>query len=119
MLYGFTPEMMEAYSQGTSWGDAAKEAKEKKEQAAADAKKEPQEKLADAFKSCKQEGDKMPRKLLGIVDRETGKLTDQFTILEGHEEEVSRIVMTAFIAGLDIELRERGLLDDEEDNEES
>jgi len=118
MFFGLTQEMMEAYSRGDSWGDPAKEAKEKKEQAEADAKKSPEEKLTEAFKSCKDAGNKLPRRLLGIVDRETGKLTDQYTQLEGHEEEVSAIVMKAFREGLDIELKERGLIADEEDNEE-
>ena len=111
MFPGITQEMLAAYSRGESWGDASKEAKEKAEQAEADAKKTNKEKLADAFRAVREEGNKLPRRLLGIVDRETGKLTDQFTILAGHEEEVSAIVMDAFRKGLDKEYKERGLDD--------
>lgn len=106
--------MMEAYSRGEVWGDASKEKKEKAEQAEADAKKTPEEKLADAFRSAREAGNMLPRRLLGIVDRETGKLTDQFTVLEGHEEEVSNIVMDAFREGLDKEFEQRGMMDDDE-----
>ncbi len=102
--------MMAAHHAGAQ---PAKEAKEKKaKQAAADAKRTPEEKLADGFKACKEAGNKLPKRLLGIVDRETGKLTDMYTVLEGHEKEVSKLVMDEFIEQLDIELRRRGLLDD-------
>ena len=100
--------MLESYAMGE--GDRAKEAKEKAEKAEADAKKTPEEKLADGFKSCREAGNKLPKRLLGIVDREIGKLTDQFTVLEGHEEEVSNIVMESFREGLDKEFQERGLI---------
>lgn len=114
MFFGISQEMMEAYSQGESWEDRNKEAKEKREQAAADAQKTDEEKFTDALASSKEAGSKLARRLLGIVDRETGKLTDQYTVLEGHEEEVSHIVMEAFRENLDNEFRERGLIDDEE-----
>jgi hypothetical protein len=46
-------------------------------------------------------------------------MTDQFTIMEGHEEEVSKIIMDSFLTQLDIELEERGLIVYEEEDEES
>lgn len=105
--------MIEAYGRGEV--PATKEATEKAEQVAADAKKSPEEKLQDGFRSCKEAGRKLPKRLLGVVDRETGKMTDQFTVMEGHEAEVSRIIMDSFLDQLDIELRERGLIEDDED----
>ncbi|KKN88838.1 hypothetical protein LCGC14_0244450 [marine sediment metagenome] len=110
---GVTPEMLAAMQRGTYVSPASKEAKEKAEQVAADAKKTPDEKLRDGFRSCKEAGKKLPRRLLGIVDRETGKMTDQYTVMEGHEKEVSKIIMDAFLEQLDIELLERGLIVDE------
>jgi hypothetical protein len=111
--FGLSAEEMAAMSNGTYVAPATKEAKEKAEQVAADAKKSDEEKLEDGFRSCREAGKKLPKRLLGIVDRETGKLTDQFTILEDHAEKVSEIVMEEFLNQLDIELGERGLLDDE------
>ena len=93
----------------------SKEAREEREQEAANALKTDEEKLADAFRSCEEAGKKLPRRLMGQVDRETGKLTDQFTILEGHEDEVDKIVMDTFLDELDNELEGRGLIFFEED----
>jgi hypothetical protein len=115
--FGLSAEAMAAMQNGTYEAPVSKEAKEKAEQADADSKKSPDQLLRDAFYACKEAGRKLPHRLLGIVDRETGKMTDQFTIMEGHEAEVSRIIMDAFLEHLDIELRERGLIEDEEDNE--
>jgi hypothetical protein len=113
---GITPEMVAAMTQqGDSPYPCSKEAKEKAEQVAADAKKTPEEKLRDGLRSCKEAGKKLPRRLLGIVDRETGKMTDQYTVMEGHEKEVSKIIMDAFLEQLDIELQERGLIVDDEE----
>lgn len=122
MFYMITQEQIDAISRGESpSASLAKEAKEKSEQEEADAKKSTDERLQDAFRSCKEAGMKLPRRLLGIVDRETGKMTDQFTVMEGHEEEVSKIIMDAFIEQLDIELMDRGLImyeDEDEDKED-
>lgn len=120
MWFGMTQEMVEAYQRGETPAEHVnKELKEKQEQAAADAKKTPEERLQDAFRACKEAGHKLPRRLLGIVDRETGKMVDQFEALDGHEEEVSRIIMDSFLAQLDNELQERGLIEiiEEEDDE--
>jgi hypothetical protein len=117
--FGLSAEDMAAMANGTYVAPVSQEAKEKAEQAAADSKKSPEQLLRDAFYACKEAGRKLPRRLLGIVDRETGKMTDQFTIMEGHEAEVSRIIMDSFLDQLDIELKERGLLTDEEDDEQS
>lgn len=111
---GITPEMMASMQRGTYVSPASEEAKEKAAQAASDAKKTPDERLRDGFRSCKEAGKKLPRRLLGIVDRETGKMTDQYTVMEGHEKEVSKIIMDAFLEQLDIELMKRGLIADEE-----
>ena len=112
MYWGITPEMLAGMVGGNAT-PASKEAKEKSEQKAADAKKSPDEKLQDGFRSCKAAGKRLPLRLLGIVDRETGKMTDQYTVMEGHEKEVSKIIMDAFLEQLDIELRGRGLIVDE------
>lgn len=122
--FGISAEQLQAMARGETSipNSVSQEAKEKSEQKAADAKKSTEELLRDAFYSCKEAGKKLPRRLLGIVDRETGKMTDQFTVMEGHEEEVSKIIMDSFLEQLDIELQERGLIadeEDEEDNEES
>jgi len=114
--FGITAAQLEEYQRGIP---SETDAKEKAEQKAADAEKTPDQKLLDGLFSCKEAGKKLPRRLLGIVDRETGKMTDQFTALEGHEEEVSKIIMDEFLKQLDIELLERGLIEYEEDNEES
>jgi hypothetical protein len=88
----------------------SREDKEKREQKAADALKSEEEQLVDAFRSCKEAGKKLPRRILGQVDRETGKLTDQYTVLEGREAEVEKIVMDTFLEELDNELEGRGLI---------
>jgi len=102
--------MLEAMHNGENPYTASKEEQEKAAQEAADALKTDEEKLADGFRACKEAGNKLPKRLLGIVDRETGKMTDQFTILEDHKEEVSKIIMEEFLDQLDIELQERGLV---------
>lgn len=114
MFYGISQEQIDAITLGSP-SSKAKEAKERSEQEESDAQKSTDERLQDAFRSCKEAGMKLPRRLLGIVDRETGKMTDQYTVMEGHEEEVSKIIMDAFIEQLDIELQERGLIEYEED----
>lgn len=118
--FGMTQAQLEAYQRGeTPPEHQSKDQKEKAEQAAADAKKTPEERLQDGFRACKEAGRKLPKRILGIVDRETGKMTDQFTVMEGHEEEVSRIIMASFLEHLDKELKERGLLSDEEEDEQT
>ncbi len=117
--FGLSAEDMAAMANGTYTAPQSKEAKEKAEQVAADSKKTPEELLRDGFYACKEAGRKLPHRLLGIVDRETGKMTDQFTVMEGHEAEVSRIIMDSFLEHLDIELQERGLIEIlEEDDDE-
>lgn len=113
-MFGISPEQMAAYAADTQ-AQYAQDAKDKAAHAASEAKKSPEEKLADAFRSCREAGKKLPNRLLGIVDRETGKLTDQFTILEDHADEVAEIVMEEFLEHLDIALRERSLLNDEDE----
>lgn len=117
--FGLSATDMAAMADGTYVAPASKEAKEKAEQVAADSKKSPEERLQDGFRACKEAGHKLPRRLLGQVDRETGKMTDQFTQLEGHEAEVSRIIMDSFLAQLDNELQERGLIEIEEEDDGS
>lgn len=116
--FGLSQEDMAAMQEGTYVHPQTKEAKEKAEQAAADDAKSLEEKLADGFRSCKEAGRKLPKRLLGIVDRETGKMTDQFTALEGHETEVSNIIMNSFLDQLDNELQERGLIEVIEEEDE-
>ena len=113
--FGLSEADIAALEAGTYVAPGTQDAKEKAEQDAADAKKTSEERLADGFRSCVEAGHKLPKRLLGIVDRETGKMTDQFTVLEGHKEEVSRIIMDSFLTQLDIELKERGLIIEEED----
>jgi hypothetical protein len=43
-----------------------------------------------------------------MLDREMSKLADQYSILDGHEEEVVQIVTKNFLGELDIAMRERG-----------
>lgn len=116
-LFGISPEVLEAMQNGENPYPPSKEAQEKAAQERADALKTDEEKLADGFRHCKEAGKKLPKRLLGIVDRETGKMTDQYTILEGHETEVSKIIMDEFLDQLDIELRARGLVETEEEDE--
>jgi hypothetical protein len=116
--FGLSATDMAAMANGTYEAPASQEAKEKAEQVAADAKKSPEELLQDGFRACKEAGHKLPKRLLGQVDRETGKMTDQFTQLEGHEAEVSKIIMDSFLAQLDNELQERGLIEPIEEEDE-
>ena len=112
--FGLTPEMLAAMSGQTSRkSEAAEKAEEAKAKKAEDEKKTPEELLFDAKEKVRISGRQFCGRIVGMLDRETGKLTDQFTILEGHEKEVARIVTKSFLIELDIEMRERGYIDDE------
>ena len=92
---------------------AAEKAEETKRKQAEEDKKTPEERLFEAKECVRISGRQFCGRILGMLDRETGKLTDQFTILEGHEKEVARIVTKSFLIELDIEMRERGYVDEE------
>jgi hypothetical protein len=112
----FPPEVMaqwQAAMSGQSQEQAEKKEEAKVKKAEAD-KKTPEEQLFEAKELVRVSGRQFCGRILGMLDRETGKLTDQFTILEGHEKEVARIVTKSFLIELDIEMRERGYVDDEE-----
>ncbi len=108
--FGFIPQEVVEAAQAEQ---KEKKADAKATQEAAD-KKTPEEQLFEAKECVRVSGRQFCGRILGMLDRETGKLTDQFTILEGHEKEVARIVTKSFLIELDIEMRERGYIDDEE-----
>jgi len=98
------------------------EAREESEAKAADAKKKekekekakdertPDERVFAAKEQCRQAGMRMCPRIAGQIDRETGKLIDQFCAeLTGLEKEVSEIVWREFLSELDIELGKRKL----------
>lgn len=112
----FPPEMIAQWQamQSGQAADAEERAAEAKAKAEEESKKTPEEKLFEAKERCRVSGRQFCGRILGMLDRETGKLTDQFTILEGHEKDVARIVTKTFLLELDKEMRERGYVDDEE-----
>ncbi len=115
--FGLTPEMMAAALSGQTPSnptEAAEKAEEAKAKKAEEEKRTPEENLFEAKERVRISGRQFCGRILGMLDRETGKLTDQFTILEGHEKEVARIVTKCFLIELDKEMRERGYVDDEE-----
>jgi len=116
------PDVLEQYEsqQREALLEAEEKAEEAKRKAEEDARKTPEEKLFEAKENCKIAGDRFCLRVVGMLDRETSKLVDQFPILEGLEDEVSEIVSLGFLIALDKEIRERGLLpSDEEDEKKS
>ncbi len=89
----------------------AAEAKKKEEEEARDkVQKTPAERVFAAKEQCRQAGMRMCPRIAGQIDRETGKLIDQFCAeLTGLEKEVSQIVWKAFLNELDIEVGKRKL----------
>lgn len=81
--------------------EAAKKAEER-------VKKTPEELLFAAKEQCRQAGQRLCPRIAGQIDRETGKLIDQFAEeLTGREKEVSKIVWNEFLSELDIAIAER------------
>jgi hypothetical protein len=121
-MYGWNPEMTAQLlaAADAQNATASKEAKEKAEQEEADAKKTPDEQLTEGLRNCEIAGRRFCGRLIGILDRETGKLIDQFSILEKHRNEVTRIVTENFLDELDKVMVERGFreLPEEEESEE-
>jgi flagellar biosynthesis/type III secretory pathway protein FliH len=75
------------------------------------AKKTPEERLFAAKEQCRQAGQRLCPRIAGQIDRETGKLIDQFAEeLTGLEKEVSKIVWSEFLSELDIAVAERKIL---------
>ena len=89
----------------------AAEAKKKTEDEAKDkVEKSPAERVFAAKEQCRQAGMRMCPRIAGQIDRETGKLIDQFCAeLTGLEKEVSQIVWNEFLNELDIEVGKRKL----------
>lgn len=121
MIWGIPAEVWQAMQNGENpWGQAqaeklAKDNAEKAKEAEAEAKKTPEEKKADGLRAASRAGETLARRIMGIVDRETGKITDQFTVLEDFKDETDAAIKASFVKHLDIILRERGLVEDEED----
>jgi hypothetical protein len=85
-------------------------AAEAKKRAAAKVKKSPEQRVFAAKEQCRQAGQRMCPRIVGQIDRETGKLIDQFSEeLTGLEKEVSQIVWSEFLSELDIVVAERKL----------
>lgn len=73
-------------------------------------KQTPEERVFAAKEQCRQAGMRMCPRIVGQIDRETGKLIDQFSEeLTGLEKEVTRIVWREFLSELDITVAERKL----------
>jgi hypothetical protein len=87
----------------------AAEAKKKAEEEAKEKEqKSPEERVFAAKEQCRQAGMRMCPRIAGQIDRETGKLIDQFCAeLTGLEKEVSEIVWREFLNELDIEVGKR------------
>jgi hypothetical protein len=118
-MYGWTPEMTERLlaAAGAVSPVDRKDAVEKAAQEEADAKKTPDEKLLDARRNCEIAGQRFSGRILGMLDRETGKLIDQYSILEKHREEVPQIVTKNFLDELDKVMVERGFREPPEEKE--
>jgi hypothetical protein len=84
--------------------EALKKAEEK-------VKKTPEERIFSAKEQCRQAGRRLCPRIAGQIDRETGKLVDQFAEeLTGLEKEVALIVWREFLSELDIEVGKRKIL---------
>ena len=86
------------------------EAKAAEAQKKADEKiqKTPEERLFAAKEQVRMAGKRMCPRIAGQIDRETGKLIDQFAEeLTGLEKEVTLIVWREFLSELDIEVGKR------------
>ncbi len=71
-------------------------------------KKTPEERLFAAKEQCRQAGQRLCPRIAGQIDRETGKLIDQFAEeLTGLDKEIALIVWREFLSELDIELGKR------------
>ena len=116
-MYGWTPEMTERLVAAAS-AASGKDAVEKAAQEEADAKKTPDEKLLDARRNCEIAGRRFSGRIIGMLDRETGKLIDQYSILEKHRKEVPQIVTENFLDELDKVMVERGFRELPEEKEE-
>jgi hypothetical protein len=74
-------------------------------------KKTPDQRVFAAKEQCRQAGQRMCPRIAGQIDRETGKLIDQFAEeLTGLEEEVTQIVWREFLSELEIQVAERKIL---------
>jgi hypothetical protein len=92
--------------------DEAKAAEAKKK-ADEKTKKTPEERVFAAKEHCRIAGMRMCPRIAGQIDRETGKLIDQFAEeLTGLEKEVTLIVWREFLSELDIEIGKRKLRKD-------
>jgi hypothetical protein len=89
---------------------AAEAKKRAKDKARERIKKTPEERVFAAKEQCRQAGQRMCPRIAGQIDRETGKLIDQFSEeLTGLEKEVTLIVWREFLSELDICVAERKL----------
>lgn len=70
--------------------------------------KSSEEQLADALSLCRKNGQTFCRRVLGMLDRETGKFIDQYIgVLKGKEKEVTKILWEEFLSELDVAIKER------------
>lgn len=89
---------------------AAEAKKRAKKKARERIRKTPEERILAAKEQCRQAGQRMCPRIVGQIDRETGKLIDQFSEeLTGLEKEVTQIVWREFLNELDIAVAERKL----------
>lgn len=89
---------------------AAEAKKRAKKKARERIRKTPEERISAAKEQCRQAGQRMCPRIVGQIDRETGKLIDQFSEeLTGLEKEITQIVWSEFLSELDIAIAGRKL----------
>ena len=71
--------------------------------------------LEHALGKCTLEGQKFCARTVGSLDRETGKLIDQYSVLEDHTKEIAELVSKRFLTDLDKAMKKRGFCSAEQE----
>lgn len=105
----FSPEQIELMReiQETDLQPSREAAEEAKRKEAENALKTADELILEAKENCRIAGERFSGRILGMLDRESSKMVDQFPVLAEHEEEAKRIIGVNFLIAFDKEIRKR------------
>jgi len=66
----------------------------------------------DAKENCIVAGERLALRLIGVLDREAGKIIDQYPILNDYEVDTKRLIDLSFFIAFDKEVKKRKYVKD-------